>query len=152
MKFSTADLTILRIRCQKCGQHSEKLVILLVGKDTMPCSNCGGRISLATPTNKLLISETAASCARVGEVLMKATKLLVVIAFGASVAYTVPLRAQTLKKEPDPKQLSCGEKVLVENNTCPAGQILEVTGSCLGTKATIDTAARGIQYHCIDWK
>jgi len=72
MKFSTADLTILRIRCQKCGQHSEKLVVLLTGKDAMPCSNCGGRINLATPTNKLLISETAASCARVGEALMNA--------------------------------------------------------------------------------
>ena len=70
MKFSTADLTILRIRCQKCGQHSEKLVVLLAGKDAMPCSHC--RINLATPTNKLLISETAASCARVGEALIKA--------------------------------------------------------------------------------
>ncbi len=152
MKFSTADLTILRIRCQKCGQHSEKLVILLVRKDAMPCSNCGSRINLATPTNKLLISETAASCARVGEALMKATKLLAVIAFSASVAYAVPVRAQTLKKEPDPKQLSCGEKVLVENNTCPAGQILEVTGSCLDTRPAIDTVLRGIQYHCIKWK
>jgi hypothetical protein len=72
MKFSTADQTILRIRCQKCGQHSEKLVVLLAGKDAMPCSSCGGRINLATPTNKILISETAASCARVGEALIKA--------------------------------------------------------------------------------
>ena len=32
MKFSTADLTILRIRCQKCGQHTEKLVLLLTEK------------------------------------------------------------------------------------------------------------------------
>ena len=59
------------------------------------------------------------------------TTLLVVIASGASVAYGAPVRTQTLKNEPDPKQLSCGQKVLVENNTCPAGQILEVTGSCL---------------------
>ena len=71
MKFSTADQTILRIRCQKCGQHSEKLVVLLVGRDFLPCSNCGSKINLATPMNKLLISETAASCARVGEMLMQ---------------------------------------------------------------------------------
>ena len=71
MKFSTADMTILRIRCPKCGQHSEKLVVLLVGRDAIPCSNCGGRINLATPTNKLLISETAENCERVGEALMK---------------------------------------------------------------------------------
>ena len=72
MKFSTADLTILRIRCQKCGQHTEKLVLLLTGKDAIRCSNCGGRINLETPANKLLISETAASCVRVGEALIKA--------------------------------------------------------------------------------
>lgn len=71
MKFSTADMTILRIRCPKCGQHSEKLVVLLVGRDAIPCSHCGGRVNLATPTNRLLISETAANCERVGEALMK---------------------------------------------------------------------------------
>ena len=71
MKFSTADMTILRIRCQKCGQHTEKMVTLLVGKDAMPCANCAARISLLTPTNKILIAETVTSCARIGEVLIK---------------------------------------------------------------------------------
>jgi hypothetical protein len=75
MKFSTADLTILRIRCPKCGQHTEKLVVLLVRKNSLPCGHCGARISLSTPTNKLLISETAASCARVGEALLKGLSL-----------------------------------------------------------------------------
>jgi len=84
--------------------------------------------------------------------MIRLTKLLLVIALGGSVSYVAPVRAQTLKKEPDPKQLSCGQKVLVENNTCPAGQILEVTGSCLDTKPAIDTLPRGIQYHCIKWK
>jgi hypothetical protein len=82
--------------------------------------------------------------------MIRLTRLFVVVAFGGSVAYVVPVRAQTLKNEPDPKQLSCGQKVLVENNTCPAGQILEVTGSCLDTKPAIDTVQRG--YHCIKWK
>ena len=77
------------------------------------------------------------------------TKLLVVIAFGGSVAYVVPIKAQTLKKEPDAKQLSCGQKVLVENHTCPVGQILEITGSCLDTKPAIDKWPRGLQYNCI---
>jgi len=72
MKFSTADQTILRIRCQKCGQHSEKLVLLLVGKTNIPCSNCRSTINLGTPTNRLLISETAASCDRVGEMMIQA--------------------------------------------------------------------------------
>ena len=80
------------------------------------------------------------------------TKLLVVIAFSASVGYVVPVKAQILKKEPDGTQLACGQKVLVENNTCPTGQILEVTGSCLDTKPAIDKWPRGLQYNCIKWK
>jgi len=74
--------------------------------------------------------------------MIRLTKLLVVIAFGGSVGYVVPVGAQTFKSEPDPKQLSCGQKVLVENNTCPAGQILEVTGSCLDTKPATDMMPR----------
>ena len=60
-------------------------------------------------------------------------------------------RRSDLKKEPDTDQLPCGQKVLVENNTCPADQILEVTGSCLGAIPSIDIVRmpRGRQYHCI---
>jgi hypothetical protein len=85
-------------------------------------------------------------------------KLLVVIAVGGGVSYVTstearplkkPIEAQLLKKEP--AQLSCGQKVLVENNTCPPGQVLEVTGSCLSTKPAIDMVARGLQYNCIKW-
>jgi DNA-directed RNA polymerase subunit RPC12/RpoP len=75
MKFSTSDLTILRIRCAKCSQHTEKSVTVLVRKDAIQCANCGGRISLSTPTNKILIVETAESCARVGDALMKGLAL-----------------------------------------------------------------------------
>jgi hypothetical protein len=79
------------------------------------------------------------------------TKLLIAIAACAGVAYGVPVGAQTLKKEPNANQLSCGQKVLVENNTCPADQILQVTGSCLSTTPTIDMVRtpRGTQYNCI---
>ncbi len=79
------------------------------------------------------------------------TKLLIAIAACAGVAYGVPVGAQTLKKEPNANQLSCGQKVLVENNTCPADQILQVTGSCLSTAPTIDMVRtpRGTQYNCI---
>jgi hypothetical protein len=38
--------------------------------------------------------------------MIRLTKLLVVIAFGGSVAYVVPVRAQTLKNEPDRAALS----------------------------------------------
>jgi DNA-directed RNA polymerase subunit RPC12/RpoP len=75
MKFSTSDLTLLRIRCHKCGQHTEKIVTVLVRKDAIQCVNCGARVSLSTPTNRILIAETAASCARIGEALMKGLEL-----------------------------------------------------------------------------
>ena len=79
----------------------------------------------------------------------RSTKLM--IFFAVSVAYVVPAGAQTLKKEPDTNKLSCGQKVLVENNTCPADQILEVTGSCLNAIPSIDVVQmpRGRQYHCV---
>lgn len=81
----------------------------------------------------------------------RSAKLLIVIAACTGVAYSVPVEAQTLKKEPDANQLSCGQKVLVENNTCPADQILQITGSCLNTTPTIDIVRtqRGTQYNCI---
>ncbi len=75
MNFSTADKTMLRIRCQKCGQHTENIVTVLIRKDAIPCGNCGARISLSTPTTKLLIAETAASCDRIGEALIKGLAL-----------------------------------------------------------------------------
>ena len=78
-------------------------------------------------------------------------KLLVVIALVGGVAYAAPAAAQTLKKEPDMHELSCGKKVLVENNTCPAGQILEITG-CLDAIRVNDASPRGRQYNCIKRK
>lgn len=82
------------------------------------------------------------------------TKLFALIAACAGVACTVPVWAQTLKKEPAANQLSCGQKVLVENNTCPADQILQVTGSCLNTTPTVDMmqTPRGTQYNCVKRK
>ena len=79
----------------------------------------------------------------------RAIKLSIIIT--VSVSFVVDAGAQTLKKEPDSNQLSCGQKVLVENNTCPAGQILEVTGSCLNTTPAFDLVRmpKGLQYHCI---
>lgn len=71
MAFSAADLTLLRIRCAGCGQHTEKLVTVLARRGSIPCAVCGLPIDLRTPHNALLIKETAASCARIGEALTK---------------------------------------------------------------------------------
>ena len=48
---------------------------VLVRKDAIHCGNCGARISLSTPTNKILIAETVASCDRIGEALIKGLAL-----------------------------------------------------------------------------
>lgn len=71
--FSAADLTLLRIRCVSCGQHTEKLVTVLAKKDSIACAICRKEIDLKTPHNALLIKETAESCARIGEALTKLT-------------------------------------------------------------------------------
>ncbi len=71
MPFSTADITLLRIRCTGCGQHTEKLVTVLAKRDSIACAICGVPIDLKTPHNVLLIKETADSCARIGEALTK---------------------------------------------------------------------------------
>jgi hypothetical protein len=73
MAFSAADLTLLRIRCAGCGQHTEKLVTVLAKKDSITCVICRAEINLRTPHNALLIKETAESCARIGEAMTKLT-------------------------------------------------------------------------------
>ncbi|MEA2950816.1 MAG: hypothetical protein QOJ96_336, partial [Alphaproteobacteria bacterium] len=57
--------------CPGCGQHSEKLVTVLVKKDAIACAICSTTIDLTTPHNTLLIKETAESCARIGAALTK---------------------------------------------------------------------------------
>lgn len=74
--------------------------------------------------------------------------LLVVGAFGAIIATAT---AQVQLKEPDTAQLSCGQKVLVDNRTCPAGQILEIIGSCRDVTPA-PAIRRGVQYNCIQKK
>jgi hypothetical protein len=70
MGFSTADLTLLRIRCEGCKQYSEKLVTLLLRRTNMTCAVCRATIDLTTPHNLLLIKETAQSCKRIGDALI----------------------------------------------------------------------------------
>ncbi len=69
----------------------------------------------------------------------------------SSVAFVEPAlaQAQAPKKKSDPTQLSCGQKMLVDDRTCPAGEVLEITGSCLeALSAPGETRPRGIQYNC----
>jgi hypothetical protein len=72
------------------------------------------------------------------------TKLSIVIAV---TAYLAPAEAQIVKKEPDAIQLSCGKKLLVDNNTYPANEILQVTGSCLNWISANDICALREQHN-----
>jgi hypothetical protein len=53
---------------------------------------------------------------------------LAAIVLGASLG---PAAAQHLSRERDIQDLRLGQKVLVDDGTCPAGQIKEVTGATL---------------------
>ena len=77
-------------------------------------------------------------------------RLLASIVFGA--ALVAPAMAQATKKKFDLSQLACGQKMLIDDQSCQAGQILEVTGSCLATVPADGTRARGIQYNCMKRK
>jgi len=70
MGFSTADLTLLRIRCDACKQYTERLVTLLLRRNSMTCAVCKASIDLTTPHNTFLIKETAQSCERIGAALI----------------------------------------------------------------------------------
>ena len=82
---------------------------------------------------------------------LRLSKLL--LAFIAVSAVIVePAASQATRKTVDLSQLSCGQKVLVDDQSCQAGQILEVTGSCLNTVPADGTRPRGVQYNCMKRK
>ena len=60
-------------------------------------------------------------------------------------ALTTASAAQVLKKEPPMGKLREGERVLVDDGKCPAGQIMEVTGGNhikVGGKKQIERSRR----------
>jgi hypothetical protein len=65
-----------------------------------------------------------------------------------SAALVAPAMSQATKKKFDLSQLSCGQKVLIDDQSCQTGQILEVTGSCLNAEPADGVRPRGIQYNC----
>ena len=62
------------------------------------------------------------------ETMRKREILSVVAASLASVALAQPVAAEILKKEPPMGQMREGQVVLVDDGTCPAGQIKQVIG------------------------
>ena len=59
-----------------------------------------------------------------------ASRATLIIAISAMAIYSGAADAQVLKKEPPRGELRCGSKVLVDDGTCPQGQIKEITGGC----------------------
>ncbi len=49
----------------------------------------------------------------------------------ATLAMHAPAHAQTLSREPAAGDLRLGQRVLVDDGSCPAGQIKQVTGARL---------------------
>ncbi|UYO47409.1 hypothetical protein KQX64_15400 [Rhodopseudomonas palustris] len=68
---------------------------------------------------------------------------LTVIVLGAAAVFAVatPSAAQQLQvfREQDITELRLGQKILVDDGSCPNGQIKEVTGSTLSTSGVVAT-------------
>ena len=58
--------------------------------------------------------------------------------------HAVPAVAQM--KMPDIMKMPCGQKIVIQDYSCPKGLILEITGSCRDDKTQ---AGKGVQYACI---
>ena len=71
--------------------------------------------------------------------------LLVIV---GSAAWTAPAASQAAKKKLDVTLLTCGQKVIVDDQSCRAGEVLEVTGSCLNAEPADGMRAKGLQYNC----
>ena len=80
--------------------------------------------------------------------MMIAAKILLIAAL-ASGAFVATAASQTPRKKLDPTSLTCGQKVRVDDQTCPTGQILEVAGSCIHETPADGTRAKGVQYNCV---
>jgi hypothetical protein len=97
---------------------------------------CGMHSHLSRLLPKLLLAFIVASAAFVAPAMSQATSAM----------------PQATPKKVDLYQLSCGQKVLIDDQSCQAGQILEVTGSCLNTEPVDGTRRKGIQYNCMKRK
>jgi hypothetical protein len=72
-----------------------------------------------------------------------------IIAFAVSALLAAPVLAATQKKRVSESQLLCGQKLLVAGQSCPKGEILEVTGSCREMATATGMVGKGLQYNCI---
>lgn len=66
---------------------------------------------------------SSASCLR------RTLPRLLVAALGAVVVFTTAVRAQYIGREQDIPDLRLGQRVLIDDGTCPAGQVKEVSGA-----------------------
>jgi hypothetical protein len=61
------------------------------------------------------------------------------IAVLASAALSVPASAEQVAREQDIADLRLGQRILVDDGSCPAGQIKEVMGSQMTTNGVVRT-------------
>jgi hypothetical protein len=57
----------------------------------------------------------------------------------AMLASASPLHAQTVSREQDIADVRLGQRILVDDGSCPAGQIKEVAGSQMTTSGVLRT-------------
>jgi hypothetical protein len=67
---------------------------------------------------------------------MRRSLALVTLAMLASTGLT---RAQTVSREQDIPEIRLGQRILVDDGSCPAGQVKEVAGSQMTTTGVLRT-------------
>jgi hypothetical protein len=75
------------------------------------------------------------------EVSIRRLAAAALLAAGAALAGASPADAQKLMREPAPGELRLGQRVLVDDGSCPAGQIKQVTGARLTSAGVERTRA-----------
>jgi len=61
---------------------------------------------------------------------------------------TEPAASQATKTM-DRLNLSCGQNILIDDQSCRSGEILQITGSCLDPRLDEKHRGKGMQYNCI---
>jgi hypothetical protein len=70
----------------------------------------------------------------------KSARVLCIAALGGVVLTALPAAAEQVARERDIVELRLGQRVLVDDGSCPAGQIKEVSGSQMTAAGVLRTS------------
>jgi hypothetical protein len=98
--------------------------------ESQPCFYIPGRTDSARIENQEMI--------KAGAMTARTARIFVVALLGTT-ALAMPAAAEQVARERDIIELRLGQRILVDDGSCPAGQIKEVAGSQLTADGVIRT-------------